>query len=94
MTPPLCIGQVRIPSPWESEDDLRRLDGWDLAGMSAAQLERERRRLVVALGLATDDELASRILGRIGAPSLTVEAWLVGRLERVDFGLNIQNGLR
>ncbi len=44
MTPPRRIGAVPIPRPWESEADVRRLQGLDLHGMDARQLERERRR--------------------------------------------------
>ena len=37
------IGAVRIPRPWESESDLRRLQGLDLHEMNAIE-----RRLTLA----------------------------------------------
>jgi len=92
MTPPTRIGAVVIPRPWESEGGLLRFQGADLAGMDAAGLERERARLQVALGLATDAELGARILGPIGAAALTVERWLIARLEIVEHILADRGG--
>jgi len=82
------IGQVQVPSPWRSESDLFRLTGADLAGMESAELERERARLQVARGLASDAQLDARILGPIGGAPLTVERWLTARLEIVEHILN------
>ena len=84
MTPPRRIGAVSIPRPWEIESDLRRLQGSELAGMDVSHLEREHRRLHVASGLATDAELDARILGPIGTPALTVERWMLSRMEIVE----------
>jgi len=82
------IGQVQVPAPWRSEGDLSRLQGSDLAAIETVGLERERSRLQVALGLASDAELDARILGPIGAAPMTVERWMIARLELVEYILN------
>jgi len=88
------IGQVQVPAPWRSEGDLSRLQGSDLAAMDTVGLERERSRLRVARGLASDAELDARILGPIGMPPLTVESWLIARLELVEHILSDRGGAR
>jgi hypothetical protein len=81
MTPPRRIGAVLLPRPWESEGDLRRLQGLDLHEMDAAELKREIRRLDVAWGMASDAQLGESmyVLG-VAAQPITVEQYLVGRL--------------
>jgi hypothetical protein len=77
------IGAVRIPRPWESEGDLRRLQGLDLHEMDRAELERERRRLDATLGIASDRQLSESMYVLWGAAPLTVEQYLEGRLALV-----------
>ena len=79
VTPPRRIGAVSIPRPWESEGDLRRLQGLDLHEMGAAQLERERQRLDVALGIVDDAELVEPMYVLSGATPMTVGMYLEGR---------------
>lgn len=84
MTLPQHIGAVRIPRPWESEADLRQLQGLDLHAMTPGQLERERRRLSVALGIGSDAELGESMYCMYGdLQPLTVERYLEGRLALV-----------
>ena len=83
MTPPRRIGAVRIPRPWETQEDLWRLQCLDLHGMSTRELRRERSRLQTALGIASDDQLAQPMCVLWGAEPLTVEQYLSGRLELV-----------
>lgn len=78
------IGQVRIPEPYCREGDLVRFTGVDLVGMDLPGLERERARLQVAYGLASDVQLSERIVGPIGGAAITVEGWLLARLEVID----------
>ena len=78
MTPPRRIGAVVIPRPWESESDLRQLQGLDLHEMDAAQLERERRRLDVALGVADDTQFVEPMYVLSGAAPMTVGRHLRG----------------
>ena len=77
------IGAVRLPRPWESESDLRRLQGLDLHEMDATQLERERRRLDVALGIGSDAQLGDSMYVLWGSAPMTVEQYLEGRLALV-----------
>ncbi len=84
MTVSTYAGAVQIPEPWRCESDARRFEGLDVHEMNVAELERERHRLHVARGLASDDLLGSRILGPTGAAPMTVEGWLAARLERVE----------
>lgn len=77
------IGAVRIPRPWESESDLRQLQGLDLHEMDAAELERERRRLDVALGIGSDAQLGASMYVLWGSAPMTVERYLEGRLALV-----------
>ena len=79
VTPPRRIGAVSIPRPWESEGDLRRLQGLDLHEMGAAQLEREGRRLDVALGIVEDGEIMEPMYVLSGAAPMTVGMYLEGR---------------
>ena len=79
VTPPRRIGAVSIPRPWESESDLRRLQGLDLHEMSPAQFERERQRLDVALGIADDAELVEPMYVLSGAAPMTIGMYLDGR---------------
>lgn len=88
------IGQVQVPAPWRCESDLLRLTGADLAGMDSVGLERERTRLQVARGLASDAELDTRILGPIGGAPMTVERWMIARLEIVEHILSDSDGAR
>lgn len=83
MTAPTHIGAVVVPRPLESESDLFRFQGTDLAAMSRQRLEREHRRLTVALGLGADADLESRIFAPIGLVPLTIESWMTARLELV-----------
>ena len=80
MTPPRRIGAVTIPRPWESSEQLARLQCLDLHAMTPAQLKRERRRLESALGVATDAQLSQSMFVLWGVAPMDVETYLEGRL--------------
>jgi len=84
MTRPKRIGAVVIPRPWTCEGDLRRLQGLDLHAMDARELERERRRLDAALGIASDRQLGESMYVLWGAAPLTVEQYLEARLQLIE----------
>jgi hypothetical protein len=94
MTPPTRIGAVVIPRPWTSDGDLRRLQGLDLHEMDRAELERERRRLDAALGIASDRQLGESMYVLWGAAPLTVEQYLEARLALVGQLLKSRGGVR
>jgi hypothetical protein len=81
---PQRIAAVVIPRIWQSESDLRRLQGIDLIEMNDLELLRERRRLSTALGMASDAQLDAAMFVLPGAPALSVEMWLTNRLSAVE----------
>jgi hypothetical protein len=81
VTAPESIGALRLPRPWRSEADWRRLECVDLETMTPAELEAEQRRVVTAMGLASDAVLAEPLTA---APPVTVEQWLSKRLSAVS----------
>ena len=82
MEPGPCIGGYRVPNPCLSSDELARAENRDLPLLSAAVLIWERKRLLDALDVYSEQWRPYRIyLGTL--PGVSFDVWARARIGRI-----------